>query len=106
MFSTEDSFKHEYALKQKWAVRKMLQCYESDSQLAYIHGFDAGIDLLCERAKLSNPTFAKGIEQLAAKMAEETAEALRSMLGEKERLLQSHPQSRRLTDGENDENKL
>jgi hypothetical protein len=72
----------EYMLNQGWAVRKMIQSYESDPKLAYIHGFDAGIDLLCAKAKLSNPAIAKGIRELADKMAEETAKTLRTVLGE------------------------
>lgn len=106
MSSQEDSLKYEYALNQRWTVRKMIQCYESDSRLGYIHGFDAGIDLLCARVRLSNPAIAEGIEELAAKMAEETAKTLRSMLGEKEQLLESHPRSRRLTDLVDDQRKL
>ena len=79
MCRTED---FEYMLNQGWAVRKMIQSYESDPKLAYIHGFDAGINLLCAKAKLSNPAIAKGIRELADKMAEETAKTLRTMLGE------------------------
>lgn len=106
MFSTEDSLKHEYMLNQRWAVTKMIQSYGSDPKLAYIHGFDAAIALLCAKAKLSNPAIREGIEELAAKMAEETANTLRSMLDEKERVLQSEPRSRRLTNLESDERKL
>ena len=106
MFNTEDSLNHEFMLNQRWAVREMIQCYESDSPLDYIHGCDAGIDFLCARAGLSNPAMAKGIEDLAAKMAEEIAKALRSMLGAKNRLLQWHPRSRPFTGWENGENKL
>jgi hypothetical protein len=79
MCRTED---FEYMLNQGWAVRKMIQSYESDPKLAYIHGFDAGINLLCAKAKLSNPAIAKHIRELADKMAEETAKTLRTMLGE------------------------
>jgi len=79
MSRTED---FEYMLNQGWAVKKMIQSYESDPKLAYIHGFDAGIDLLCAKAKISNPAIAAGIRELADKMAEETAKTLRSMLGE------------------------
>jgi hypothetical protein len=50
--------------------------------LAYIHGFDAGIDLLCAKAKLTNPAICEDIRELANKMAEETAETMRSMLGQ------------------------
>lgn len=82
MSRSEDFLKHDYALNQGWAVKKMIQSYESDPKLAYIHGFDAGIDLLCAKAKLSNPAIAEGIRELADKMAEETAKTLRSMLGE------------------------
>jgi hypothetical protein len=82
MFRTEEFLKHEYTFNQRWAVRKMIQSYESDPKLAYIHGFDAGIDLLCAKAKLSNPVIAAAIRELADKMAEETAKTLRSMLGQ------------------------
>lgn len=106
MFSGEDLLKYEYLLNQRWAVAKMMQSYESDQRLAYIHGFDAAIDLLCAKAKLSNPALAEGIVELAAKMAEETATTLRSMLGIKERLLPSLPGIRRMTDLESDESQL
>jgi len=79
----ERNLKHEYASSQNWTVLKMIRSYESDRNLAYIHGFDAGIALLCAKAKSSNPAMAAGIRELANKMAEETAETLRSMLGEK-----------------------
>ncbi len=82
MCRTEDSLKQDYALNQRWTVTKMIQSYESDPGLAYIHGFDAGINLLCAKAKLSNPAIAKGIRELADKMAEETAKTLRTVLGE------------------------
>lgn len=81
MCTTEE---FEYMLNQGWAVRKMIQSYESDPRLAYIHGFDAGIDLLCAKVKLSNPAAAEVVRELANKMAEETAKTLRSKLGEKE----------------------
>lgn len=103
--SMEDSLKYEHMLNQRWAVTKMIQCYESDSKLAYIHGFDAGIDLLCARARLSNPAIAEDIKELAAKMAEEIAKTLRSILGEKERSLQSQSRSCGVTNWENDESK-
>jgi hypothetical protein len=89
MFSKEDSLKHEYILNQRWAVTKMVQSYESDPKLAYIHGFDAAIALLCAKAKLSNPAISDGMKELADKMAEETASTLRSMLEQKERMLES-----------------
>jgi hypothetical protein len=79
MFNKEDLLKIEYLLNQKWAVTRMIQSYESDEKLAYIHGFDAGIDLLCAKAKLSNPAIAENVKELAGKMAEETAETLRSI---------------------------
>jgi hypothetical protein len=82
MFIPEDSLKREYMLNQKWAVTRMIQSNDSDEKLAYIHGFDAGIDLLCAKAGLSDPSLAQGIRQLADKMAEETAEALRSLMHE------------------------
>jgi len=83
MFSKEDLLKLEYLLNQKWAVTRMVQSYESDEKLAYIHGFDAGIDLLCAKAKLSNPAIAESVKELAGKMAEETAETLRSLIDKK-----------------------
>jgi hypothetical protein len=83
MSSAEFVLKYEYTLSQSWAVMKMIQSYESDRRLAYIHGFDAGIDLLCAKARLSNPAIAEPIRNLADKMAEETAETLRSMLARK-----------------------
>jgi hypothetical protein len=58
----------------------MIQSYNSDDKLAYIHGFDAGIDLLCAKAKVSDPAIAQSVRQLADKMAEETAASLRSSL--------------------------
>ena len=83
MFRTEDFLENEYTLNQRWAVTKMIQSYESDPSLAYIHGFDAGIDLLRTKAKLSNPTIAEDIRELTDRLAEETAKTLRSMLGER-----------------------
>ena len=80
MSTPEDPLKHEYMLNQKWAVTRMIQSYNSDDKLAYVHGFDAGIDLLCAKAKVSDPAIARSIRQLADKMAEETAESLRSSL--------------------------
>jgi hypothetical protein len=91
MFSKDDSLQHEYMLNLRWAVTKMIQSYESDPHLAYIHGFDAAIALLCAKAKLSNPEISQGMKELADKMAEETAYTLRSMQEQKERLLQSQP---------------
>lgn len=82
MSSAEDVLKHEYAINQQWAVMKMIQSTESDPTLAYIHGFDAGIDLPCAKAKLSSPAIAEDIRKLADKLAEETAETMGSMLGE------------------------
>jgi hypothetical protein len=84
MFSEEDLLKVEYLLNQKWAVTRMIQSYESDEKLAYIHGFDAGIDMLCAKAKLPNPAIAENLRELASKMAEETAETLRSLLDKKD----------------------
>jgi hypothetical protein len=83
MFSKEELLKFEYLLNQKWAVTRMVQSYDSDDKMAYIHGFDAGIDLLCAKAKLSNPAIAESVRELAGKMAEETAETLRSMKDQK-----------------------
>lgn len=81
--AAERDLKHEYASSQTWTVMKMIRSYESDQSLAYIHGFDAGIDLLCAKAKSSNPAMADDIRELANKMAEETAERLRLILGKK-----------------------
>jgi hypothetical protein len=83
MLNKEELLKFEYLLNQKWAVTRMVQSYESDEKLAYIHGFDAGIDLLCEKAKLSHPAIAENVRELAGKMAEETAETLRSLINKK-----------------------
>jgi hypothetical protein len=88
MLSKEDLLRCEYLLNQKWAVTRMIQSYESDEKLAYIHGFDAGIDLLCAKAKLSYPAIADNVKELAGKMAEETAATLRS-LTQKRRLISS-----------------
>jgi hypothetical protein len=87
MFNTEDSLKREYALNQKWAVMRMIQSHDSDKNLAYIHGFDAGIDLLCAKAEFSNPAIAEGVRELARGMAEETAKTLRSLIGEKKEII-------------------
>jgi|HubBroStandDraft_6_1064221.scaffolds.fasta_scaffold47393_7 hypothetical protein len=83
MSRTEDFQKHEYMLNQRWALAKVIQSAESDPKRAYIHGFDAGIDLLCAKIKLSNPAMAEAVREVADKMAEETAKTLRSMAGEK-----------------------
>ena len=83
MLSKEDLLKCEYLLNQKWAVTRMIQSYESDEKLAYIHGFDAGIDLLCAKARLSHPAIAENVRELAGKMAEETAATLRSLTQKK-----------------------
>jgi hypothetical protein len=88
MLSKEDLLKCEYLLDHKWAVTRMIQSYESDEKLAYIHGFDAGIDLLCAKAKLSHPAIAENVKELAGKMAEETAATLRS-LTQKKKLITS-----------------
>jgi hypothetical protein len=87
MSSAEDVLKQEYAINHQWAAMKIIQSAESDPTLAYIHGFDAGIDLLCAKAKFSSPAIAEDIRNLADKMAEETAETIRSMLGEKKAAL-------------------
>jgi hypothetical protein len=60
----------------------MIESCDSDENLAYFHGFDAGIGLLCAKAGLSDPSLAQGLRQLADKMAEETAEALRFLMHE------------------------
>jgi hypothetical protein len=79
MFTGEDSLRYEYLLNHKWAVTRMIQSYDSDKKLAYIHGFDAGMELLCAKARLSNPEIAESVKELAGKITEETAEALRSL---------------------------
>ncbi len=83
MLSKEDLLRCEYLLNQKWAVTRMIQSYESDEKLAYIHGFDAGIDLLCAKARLSHPAIAENVKELAGKLAEETAATLRSLTEQK-----------------------
>jgi hypothetical protein len=90
MSTPDDVLKHEYRLNQKWAVTRMIQSYDSDNKLAYIHGFDAGIDLLCSKAKVSNPAIAQGIRELADKMAEETAETLRALMHDKSYTIVAH----------------
>jgi hypothetical protein len=88
MFTKEDSLRHDYLLNHKWAVTRMAQSYDSDKKLAYIHGFDAGMELLCAKARLSHPEIAESVKELAGKIAEETAETLRS-LAEKKKVLTS-----------------
>jgi hypothetical protein len=83
MFTKEDSLKYEYLLNHKWAVTRMVQSYDSDKKLAYIHGFDAGMELLCAKARLSHPEIAESVKELAGKIAEETAETLRSLTSKK-----------------------
>jgi len=87
----ERDLKQEYALNQSWTVMKMIQSYESDQRLAYIHGYEAGIDLLCAKAKLANPAIADAIRELADKMAKETEETLRSMVSNKRTVVISLP---------------
>ena len=106
MFSKEDSLEFEYMLSQRWTVTKMIQSYESDPKLAYIHGFDTAIALLCAKAKVSNPRISEGLKELADKMAEETAATLRSMLEQKERSLESQPRSLCSSNLESCEHKL
>jgi hypothetical protein len=86
MFRDENPLKFEYLLNHKWAVTRMIQSYDSDKKLAYIHGFDAGMELLCAKARLSNPEIAESVKGLAGKIAEETAETLRSLTGKKKLL--------------------
>jgi hypothetical protein len=83
MSGKENPLRYEYLLNHKWAVARMIQSYDWDEKRAYIHGFDAGIDLLCTKAKLSKPEIAESVKELAGKIAEETAETLRSVLGTK-----------------------
>ena len=83
MFTKEDSLRYEYLLNHKWAVTRMIQSYDSDDKLAYIHGFDAGMDLLCAKASVSKPEIAASVKELAGKIAEETAETLRSLTDKK-----------------------
>lgn len=87
MRSPNDLLKQAYTLNQKWAVTKMIQSYESDEKLAYIHGFDAGIDLLCARAAWSDPAIAESVRELANELTEETARTLRSLRGDKREII-------------------
>jgi len=86
MFTKEDSLRYEYLLNHKWAVTRMVQSYDSDEKLAYIHGFDAGMHLLCAKVRLSKPEIAQSVMDLAGKIAEETAETLRSLTDKKKGL--------------------
>jgi hypothetical protein len=86
LFTEEDLLRYEYLLNHRWAVTRMIQSYDSDAKLAYIHGFDAGMELLCEKVRLSNPGIAESVKELAGKIAEETAETLR-LLTEKKKVL-------------------
>jgi hypothetical protein len=83
MLTPEDPLKHEYKLNLEWAVTRMIQSYDSDAKLAYVNGYNAGIELLCAKAELSNPSIAEAVRELARKMAEETAETLRSQIHKK-----------------------
>lgn len=83
MFTQKDSLRYEYLLNHTWAVTRMVQSYESDKNLAYIHGFDAAMELLCAKAKLSKPEIAESVKELAGKITEETAETLRSLTSKK-----------------------
>ena len=82
MSPVEEFPNHEYTLNQKWAMRKMVQSHDSDKNLAYVHGFNSGIELLCDRAELSHPAIAEHVRELARGMADENKEALRSMMSE------------------------
>jgi len=66
----------------------MVRSYDSGEKLGYIHGFDAGMDLLCTKARLSKPEIAQSVKELACKIVEETAETLRS-LTDKEKIISS-----------------
>lgn len=90
MFTKESSLKYEYLLNHRWAVTRMVQSYDSDEKLAYIHGFDAGMELLCAKARLSKPEIAETVKELAGKIAEETAEALRSLSDRKNMFADKH----------------
>ena len=80
MVHVEDVLNHEYIVNQKWAVRKMAQSHGSDKSLAYIHGFNSGVELLCAKAEFSNPAIAEGVRELASGMTDENTEALRSLM--------------------------
>jgi hypothetical protein len=84
MLTRNDVLKHDYALNHKWTITRIIQSYESDEKLAYIHGFDAGIGLLCEKAKLSSPAIAEDVRKLANEMFEEAARTLRELRRDKE----------------------
>jgi len=73
MLRPNDVLTHDYELNHKWTITRIIQSYESDTKLAYIHGFDAGIHLLCEKAKLSSPAIADDVRKLANEMFEEAA---------------------------------
>lgn len=75
----KELLQHEYTLNHKWIVTRIVQSYELDEKLAYVHGFDAGISLLCEKARLSSPAIAEEVRELVKEMVEETARTLRSL---------------------------
>jgi hypothetical protein len=88
MFTKENSLRFEYLSNHKWAVTRMIYSYDSEEELGYIHGFDAGMDLLCTKARLSKPEIAQSVKELACKIVEETAETLGSLTG-KEKMISS-----------------
>lgn len=79
MFDGNTVLKHDYELNHTWTITRIIQSYESDEKLAYIHGFDAGIHLLCEKAKLSSPALAEDVRKLANEIFEEAARTLRAL---------------------------
>jgi len=87
MLRPHDVLKHDYDLNHKWTVTRIVQSYEADEKLAYIHGFDAGIHLLCEKAKLSNPAIAEDVRKLANEVLEEAAKTLRALKRDKEEVI-------------------
>ncbi|MGB8473376.1 MAG: hypothetical protein WCE61_04740 [Candidatus Acidiferrum sp.] len=86
MLTPQELLKHEYELNHKWAVTRISLSYEFDEKLAYVHGFDAGINLLCEKAKFSSPAIAEDVRKLANEMIEETARRLRALRHDKEKV--------------------
>ena len=87
MLPVEELSSRQYILNQQWAVRKMVQSHGSDKNLAYIHGFEAGIELLCDRVALSNSGIAEILRALARGMANENTEALRSVMSQQREII-------------------
>jgi hypothetical protein len=55
MLTPEDPLKHEYKLNHEWAVTRMIQSYDSDAKLAYVNGYNAGIELLAQKRSCPIP---------------------------------------------------